>query len=222
MGERVLDWSTQHPDPDPGAQAAQSRLQQLVTRLNELADRQRDGILEVRRATARKRTMRDEIMQIHLTHVISAAELASAEDPELVEKFRMPGRLKNYTAFRTAARGLLNEAESRKELLIKYGLSDTMLQALRKELDQFDAVVEQGERGRAIHVGASAELENVASSILGVVGVMDGRNRFRLAQDGELLSGWENTSSVIAAAKRAPEIPGPTGAALPDQSHPAA
>jgi len=96
------------------------------------------------------------------------------------------------------------------------------LLALRKELDQFDAVVEQGERGRAIHVGASAELENVASSILGVVGVMDGRNRFRLAQDGELLSGWENTSSVIAAPKRAPETPGPTGAAPPDQSHPAA
>src|SRR4051812_3407943 len=56
MGERVLDWSTAHPDPDPGSAAALSRLQQLVTRLDELASRQRDGILEVRRATARKRT----------------------------------------------------------------------------------------------------------------------------------------------------------------------
>src|SRR3954451_16316195 len=85
MGERVLDWSTTHSDPDAGAVAALNRLRQLITRTDELAARQRDGILEVRRATARKRIMREEITQIHLSHIISAAELASAEDPELVE-----------------------------------------------------------------------------------------------------------------------------------------
>jgi hypothetical protein len=222
MGERVLDWSTAHSDPDPGSTAALNRLQQLVTRLDELAGRQRDGILEVRRATARKRTMREDITKIHLSHIISAAELASAEEPELAEKFRVPGRVRNYAAFRTAARGVLTEAESRKELLMKYGLSEPVLVALRKSLDEFDSVVEQGAQGRALHVGASTELEHVTGEILRVVKVMDGGNRFRLGQDGELLSGWENTSSVIAAPKRAPETPGSTGQAPPDQSHPAA
>jgi hypothetical protein len=222
MGERVLDWSTAHPDPDTGSAVALSRLQQLVTRLDQLASRQRDGILEVRRATARKRTMREEITQIHLSHIISAAELASAEEPALAEKFRVPGRVRNYAAFRTAARGVLTEAESRKELLMKHGLSEPMLVALRTALDDFDAVVEQGAQGRTTHVGASAELENVTSEIRGVVSVMDGRNRFRLAEDGELLSGWENTSSVIAAPKRAPETPSSTGGTPPGQSHPAA
>ena len=222
MGERVLDWSTVHPDPDPGSQTALTRLQQLVTRANDLAARQRDGILEVRRATARKRTMREAITQIHLSHIIAAAELATADEPELAEKFRVPGRAKNYAAFRTAARGVVTEAESRKELLAKHGLSEAMLDALRKSLDDFDLVTEQGAQGRAMHVGASAELENIAGDILRVVNLLDTRNRFRLAQDGELLSAWENTSSVLAAPHREPETPGSTGETPPGQSHPAA
>jgi hypothetical protein len=222
MGERVLDWSTAHPDPDPGSQTALSRLQQLVTRANDLAARQRDGILEVRRATARKRTMREEITQIHLSHIISAAELATAEEPELAAKFRVPGRAKNYAAFRTAAWGVLTEAENRKELLTKHGLSEAMLEALRTSLDEFDLVTEKGAQGRAMHVGASAELENISGEILRVVNVMDSRNRFRLAQDGELLSAWENTSSVLAAPHRESETPGSTGETPPAQSHPAA
>jgi hypothetical protein len=222
MGERVLDWSTAHPDSDPGSATVFNRLQQLVTRLNELASRQRDGILEVRRATARKRTMREEITQIQLSYIISAAELASAEEPELAAKFRVPGRARNYTAFRTAAWGVLTEAESRKELLLKHGLSESVLVALRKGLDEFDSVVEQGAQGRAMHVGASTELDNVTGEILLMVKVMNRGNRFRLAQDGELLSAWRSISSVVAAPKREPEAPGSTGQAPPDQSHPAA
>src|SRR3982751_5674701 len=149
MGERVLDWSEKHPDPTPGYAAAVSRLRQLVSRENELAAQQRDGLLEVRRATARKRTLRGEILQVHLPHVISAAVLASEEEPELAEKFQLPGRVTTYAAFRTAARGVLGEAESRKELLTQHGLSEAVLEALRKLLDEFDEVVERGAQGRA-------------------------------------------------------------------------
>jgi hypothetical protein len=227
MGERVLEWSTTHPDPEPGAVAAQTRLQQLITRVDQLAAQQRDGILEVRRATARKRTAQVEIMQIHLRHVISAAELASTEEPELAEKFQIPGRIKNYASFRTAARGVLVEAESRRELLTKYGLSDSILAGLRAALDEFDAVVEQGAQGRARHVGASAALLTAADEILTVVRVMNGANRFRFAQNRELYSAWRNMSRVIAARKREPEVPpvpeAPTGNSTPPgTSQPAA
>jgi hypothetical protein len=226
MGERVLEWSTTHPSSEPGAAAAQTQLQQLITRLNELATQQRDGILEVRRASARKRTAVEEIMQIHLSHVISAAELASTEEPELAEEFRIPGRVTTYAAFRTAAGGVLAEAENRKELLTKYGLSDSILVGLRTALDEFDAAVEQGVQGRARHVGASAELLTAADEILAVVRVMNGPNRSRFAQNRELYTAWRNMSSVIAAPKREPEVPEapkPTGDSTPPgTSQPAA
>jgi hypothetical protein len=226
MGERVLEWSTTHPSSEPGAAAAQTQLQQLITRLSELATQQRDGILEVRRASARKRTALEEIMQIHLRHVISAAELASNEEPQLAEEFRIPGRVTNYAAFRTAAGGVLAEAENRKELLTKYGLSDSILVGLRTALDEFDAAVEQGVQGRARHVGASAELLTAADEILAVVRVMNGPNRFRFAQNRELYSAWQNMSSVIAAPKREPDVPeapqATGGSTPPGASQPAA
>ena len=228
MGERVLDWSEKHPDPTPGYAAAVSRLRQLVSRENELAAQQRDGLLEVRRATARKRTLRGEILQVHLPHVISAAVLASEEEPELAEKFQLPGRVTTYAAFRTAARGVLGEAESRKELLTQHGLSEAVLEALRKLLDEFDEVVERGAQGRALHVGASAELENSAGELVRVVNVLDGINRFRFVRGGELFSAWEAMRNVLAASTRekeeptVPAAPKSTGDTPPGQSQSAA
>jgi hypothetical protein len=202
MGERVVDWSTAHPDPSPGSQAAVRRLQELVVRANQVASQQRDGTLEVRRATARKRELRHEIKEAHLDHIVSVAELASRDEPELAEKFRLPGRASTYSAFRTAARGILAETESRKELLVEHGLSEAVVDGLRQRLDELDAVIEQGSRGRAAHVGASAEQDNLATEIMQNVNVLDGLNRFRFGKDEELLSAWQSISSVVATPKR--------------------
>lgn len=221
MGARVLEWSTAHPDPTPGYAAAISRLKDLVTRADQLASQQRDGILEVRRATARKRAAREEITQTHFSHILSVAELASVEEPELAEKFRMPGRITTYSAFRTAARGVLTEAQNRKELLVKYGLSETVLEALKQSLDSFEGFIEQSTQGRAAHVGASSELENVGEEIVQYVRVLDGIYRHGLANDGELLSAWESTSSVLAIPRSSAEKPG-TGETPPGQIKPAA
>ncbi len=210
MGKRVLDWSRAHPDASPGYAAAVSRLQERLNRAEQLAEQQRAGILEVRRATVRKRELRRTMKQAHLDHLASVAEVASIEDAELVQKFVLPRRVNTYLAFRTAARGLAAEAESRKELLVKHGLSETVLQDLTHSLDEFDAVVEQGTQGRAAHVGASTELDNVAGEVVQVVNVMDGLNHFRFGKDRELLSAWESVSNVVAAPRPEDSVPGGT------------
>jgi hypothetical protein len=107
------------------------------------------------------------------------------------------------------------EAQNHKELLEKHGLVDTVLDDLSRALDQFDAAVEHGTRGRQAHVGASAELRAVADEVVQIVYVMDGLNRYRFMQDAELLAAWESASNILAtprpAAKVAPEAPPPSG-----------
>jgi hypothetical protein len=203
MGKRVLEWSVLHPDSGPGSAAALKRLQDRLARADQLAEQQRDGLLEVRRSSARKRELRREIKLAHLNHIVSVAKVASVDEPDLVEKFKLPGRATNYSAFRTAARGILSEAESRKELLVNHGLSEPLLDSLRKLLDELDSVVDQGAQGRALHVGASVEQDNVADEIVQSVKIIDGSNRFRFARDGELLSAWETTSNLAATPRRA-------------------
>jgi hypothetical protein len=96
-------------------------------------------------------------------------------------------------------------------LLVKHGLVDSVLQNLIQSLDEFDGMVEQGSQGRAAHVGASSELENVATELVQVVNVMDGLNRFRYRKDGELLSSWAGLSNVLATPQSSADKAGRRG-----------
>jgi hypothetical protein len=65
------------------------------------------------------------------------------------ERLRSPAVLRpgttTYLAFRTAARGMAAEAQNQKDVLVKHGLAETVLENLVQALDQFDAAVESGE-----------------------------------------------------------------------------
>jgi hypothetical protein len=201
MGARALEFSRAHPDGSLGYTAALTRLENLLNRAEQVAEQQRLGILHVRAATVRKRDLRRTIKRDHLDHLASVAQVASREVPELAQLFTLPRIANPYLAFRTAARGLAAEAESRKELLVKNGLSDTVLTGLAQALDEFDAAVDQGAEGRAAHVGASAELDTLANEIVQVVNVMGGTNRVHFIGNRDLLASWESVSNVLATPR---------------------
>jgi hypothetical protein len=201
MGRRVLEFSRQHPDPSPGYVAASARLQGRLARAEQLARQQLDGRSEVHAATARKAELRRLMSKAHLHHLASVAEVAAIEDPEVLQKFDFPADATTYLAFRTAAGGMAAEAESRKDLLIKHGLSEDVLSGLKVALDQFETAVEQGAAGRLAHVGASAELVTVAEEVVQVVKVMNGLVRLRFANQPELLAAWESASNVVATPR---------------------
>jgi hypothetical protein len=200
MGARVLEFSRLHPDPSPGYVAAATRLQELLNRATHLARQQLDGRSEVRAATARKRELRRLMRRGHLDHVISVAQIAAADQPELLQKFTFP-EAPSYLAFQTAAGSIAAEAQSRKELLVKHGLSEEVLSALLIALEQFESAQNQSAAGRIAHVGATAELVAVADDVVQVVRVMNGLNRLRFADDSELLAAWESASNVVATPK---------------------
>ena len=212
MGARALDFSSSHPGESAGYAASLARLEDRLARADQLATQQRDGILEARRATTRKRDLRRSMKRAHLDHLASVAEAASREVPELGQKFVLSRRANTYLAFRTAARAMEAEAASRKELLVKHGLSETVLTALGEALAEFDGVVEEWSQARLAHVGASAELDTVADEIVQVVKVMDGINHVRFTNDSQSLAAWESSSNSFGplrstAVKPAPETP---------------
>jgi len=198
MGNRVLDFSRAQPDPSPGYAAALSRLEKSMIEADVLAGRQRDGTNAVRSATTQKRMIRRKIRRTHMVHLARVAESAAIEVPEIFQKFRLTREGVPYLAFRTAARGMLAEAESQKELLVKYGLLDSSVQSLSKSLGEFEQAVEQGNAGRRMHVGASAELAALAEELIQVVRLMDGLNRYRFAEDPEALASWQSAINTFA------------------------
>jgi molecular chaperone GrpE (heat shock protein) len=192
MGARALEFSRAHPDESPGYVAAVAELEQQLARSRELATQQRQGVVEVRAATARKRELRRTIRQRQLVHVARAARRAAREVPELTQRFALPPESMPYLTFRTLARNIAQEAQQRKELLIKYGLVEQVLTSLVESLDQFDQAVAQGAEVRRMHIAAGVELDVVGDEVVDIAQVFDGLNRYRFANDPDLFAAWRS------------------------------
>jgi hypothetical protein len=203
MAATALQFSRAHPYQSAGYLAALARLADRLDRAGVLATQQRDGILERRTATASKREIRRTLTRAHLKHLESVAEVAQRDVPELPQKLVLD-RSGSYLVFRTAARAMQAEVESHKEVLVKHGLDETVLNGLAMELDLFDAAMERGAEGRRNHVAASAELDDVADELVQIIKVLDATNRFRFANEPELLIAWENATSVGDPSRSSP------------------
>jgi hypothetical protein len=211
MAIRALNFSRAHPDPSSGSIAALSRLESAVARAEQLVIQQRDGFSEVRAASTQKRELRRKIRRTHLLHLSRVAEAAGPERPELEQKFVLAPEATPYLAFRAAARGIANEAQNEKELLVNYGLLEPVLESLNQALDHFDRAVERGTVGRRAHVGARAELRAISDEIIQVVRLMDGTNRYRFANDPESLAAWQSTSNTFGPTRTAVSRGGQAG-----------
>ena len=201
MAARALEFCQAHPDTSTGYTAAVADLAALLARSQQLADLHRQGVAEVRAATERKRELRRSIRQGQLVHVARAAQRAAREVPELTQKFALARQPIPYLTFRSFARTVAAEAEERRELLVKHGLVDRVLESLTEELGQFDQAVAQGAEGRRIHIGATVELDVVGGGAVEIIRMIDGLNRVRFAGDPDLLAAWRSASNVIGPAR---------------------
>jgi hypothetical protein len=202
MGTRALEFSRAHSDSEPGTAIVVARLEQLLARANEAATAQRNGQIQVRAASARKLELRRQMLAVAIPHLAEVGRAAAREDHEMGKAFRFRPEASTYFAFRTAARGMATAAQEHHEVLAKYGLSQSVLDQLVQMLDQFDEAVVLGHEGRGAHVGATRELRAVATEIFRTVRVMNGRNRQRFAEDGQLLGSWISASRVLGSPAR--------------------
>jgi hypothetical protein len=115
----------------------------------------------------------------------------------LAQKFVLRPEQIPYLEFQALARAMLAEALNQKDVLVRHGLAETLLDGLVRDVKQFDLTMEQGTEARRSHVGASAELDAIGEQILHLVKVMDALNRFRFAEVPELLAEWESASKVF-------------------------
>jgi hypothetical protein len=104
---------------------------------------------------------------------------------------------------------MVAEAQTQKELLVKHGLADTVLDSLVQSLDQFDRAITEGTDALRTHVSARAELDVLGDEVVDIVGVMDALNRFRFADDAAILAEWETVSNIIGPAHPAADKPAP-------------
>jgi hypothetical protein len=212
MGTRALEFSRAHPDSEPGTAEVVARLEQLIARAKATAAAQRDGIIQVRAGRSRKEDLR-KAMLVPIAHLAEVGRAAAREEHELGKTFRFRPEASTHFAFRTAARGMATAAQEHREVLVKYGLSPSVLDEFLKQIDQFEEAIALGHEGRAAHIGATRELRAVSAEIFRLVRVMKGRNLQRFADDAQLLGSWMSASRVFGKPQlgKEPEEETPEG-----------
>ena len=170
MGVRALEFSQAHPDTEPTMPATVARLEQLLAQAKAAATVQRDGFVHVHAAAARKAELERQIRAGPIAHLGEVGRAAAREDHEMGKTFTFrPGASTSF-AFLTAARSMAAAAQEHRELLTKYGLSQSVLDEFIVMLDQFDAAVVLGHEGLAEHIGATRDLRSLAREIVRTVG----------------------------------------------------
>lgn len=213
MGDRALNFSRAHPDASPGYAAALAGLEQRLLRAQQVARTQQDGINRRKAANARKNQLSRQMRKTQLRHLARVAKVASRETTALNGKLVLRGAPRPFRSFRALAGTMIAEAQLEKELLVKYGLADTVLDGLVESLDQFDRAITESTDALRAHVSARAELDVLGDQVVDIVGVMDALNRFRFADDPAVLAEWETVSNVITPVPPAdePEVPPTSG-----------
>jgi hypothetical protein len=201
MGERASENGHANPSEDPGWLALLAQLDQLLQEAKQSAAQQRDGITKSRGSSELRQHLQAQIRQTHLGHLARVAEAAGEEQPDLEPAFRIRKEARTLRGFRTAAGSMAAVAQSNRELLVKHGLVQSVLDDLVTMLDKFDQAIMQGVEARRQHVGASADLEAIADKIVQVVQLMDGFQRLRFGRDPERLAAWESASTVFATPR---------------------
>ena len=197
MGTRALEFSEAHPVDSPGYATAVQQLKEQLARAEQLGKEQERGTTEVHAATARKNELKRSIRWSQLVHLAGVAERAAKEVPGLVQKFDLPRVPNRNLGFSTVARTMVEEAQRHKDVLIKHGLVEQILDSLTESLDQFDEVVQHGAEGRRVHIGARANLEVAADEVVQIVKILNGYNRHRFITQPDLLAAWTAARNVV-------------------------
>jgi hypothetical protein len=212
---RVLNWLVAYPDDEPGGAALVAQLRALVTRMTQVINEQRSGQIDSRAAAVRKQELRRAMLAGPIAHLAEVGRMAAREVHELRSMFAFKPTAETLLAFQSAARGMYAAAQEHREVLVKHGLSESVLVQFGRWLDEFDAVLTMGAQGRTVHTAATRELGALTKEAQGVVRAMDARNRLRFDGDRQALELWVSARAVLGSPTGAAKDGGATEAGAP-------
>jgi hypothetical protein len=199
MAASVRTFSRAHPSADTSYTLVLDRLDGTITRIEELAKQQEGGYASKHSAAVRRADLRRRLQAGLLRYLVTAAEDVGSEQPAVGERFRIPRSNTNHTGFRAAASEMLEQARANQEILVKHGMSATLLDELDAAVKEFDASLEETDDGKQSHVSARAEMKTLSDEIMRLVGMLDGFNRYRFHRDPELIIAWESAKRVVSS-----------------------
>jgi hypothetical protein len=199
MAARVRDFLRAHQVEGVGQDLGLTKLEQLLEHAENLATQQRVGVAVERSAVKQRQELRRALQPKILGYLSAVGAVAATQNAELAEQFRMPPRGSTNQELLTMSRAILERATAQKELLVKLGMSEPVLDELATALRQYEDTLQATSAGRREHVGAAADMKAVASDISKQVHLLDKVVRYRFGDNAELMGAWESARNVAGS-----------------------
>jgi hypothetical protein len=216
------DFCRAHPSADASYTLVLDRLDDRIGRMQGLIRQQHEGFSSKHGSVLHRKELRRTLNDGLLRHLETVAVSADVEAPGLAEQLGRPPANASHAQYGALARGMLELGQQHKELLAKHGLADRALEDLSAALDQFDASVAETNEGRRSHVGARADLKELADECMMIMNLLDGLNRYRFQKDPALRAAWKSARHVVTGPVTAEEKAADASASVPGEVKPAA
>ncbi|MEO8140672.1 MAG: hypothetical protein ABI742_13545, partial [Gemmatimonadota bacterium] len=135
------------------------------------------------------------------------AATAKREEPAIPVQLNIPKPRSGEQNYLTGGRVVLEQARNHQELLTKYGLTAGFLDQTATLLDQYETAIKTKNSGTSSHVGANAEMQELATEVQRGVKLLDAFNRPRFRKDPEKRAAWKSARDVVRHTPKPAEEP---------------
>jgi hypothetical protein len=211
MVDRVLGFIGARTAIEPAYGPALARLQEQLTRARGILTRQHDGRAAARAARAHRVKLR-RALQLELTHYLVAIGSIATKGQEVANRFKLPSPNTTNAAFIVAVSSLLALGEAQRDVLVKAGLSATLLDELARMVSDFEAATVAARDARRDHIEARIELDSITTELTEQVNLLDGITRYRFGFDSDVMSEWKMARVLLGQPRNGavPPAPQPT------------
>jgi hypothetical protein len=202
-GSRIGIFTDANPDADgdEGYTLLVGRAKDVTEQMRVVSMAQRSGRLNKTAGSHDKAELKKLILQGPVAALAAVAARARKDNRDVAMQFRYKPGQQTYVAFEGAVRTMKSAAEDNKKLLVRYGLSETVLTELGTLLDRFAKARELCDQGRIAHKAATQQLDELAQELGSVIRAMDARNRLRYKDNRPLLEQWIAASRVLGTPR---------------------
>jgi hypothetical protein len=212
MVDRVLGFIGARTAIEPAYGPALARLQEQLTRARGILTRQHDGRDAARAANAHRVKLR-RALQLELTHYLVAIGSIATKGQEVASRFKLPSPNTTNAAFIVAVSSLLALGEAQRDVLVKAGLSATLLDELARMVSDFETATVAARDARRDHIEARIELDSITTELTEQVNLLDGITRYRFGFDSDVMSEWKMARVLLGQPRNGavpPATPTPT------------
>lgn len=200
MATRVRTFSRTHPSTEPTYTTVLGRLEERLAEAEAIATRQHEARVAARGARVHRKELRRIVHFQLLPYLVAVGNVAARSRTELATQFRLPNVSANNQAFLTAVNALVAAAEQQRDVLVAAGMAPALLEELQRMLAEFEVASEEARAKRLSHIGARADLQQIAGALMEEVRVLDGINRWRFGKDPEVMAEWNAARHLPSSA----------------------